>query len=210
LKTHIIAISGPSGAGKTTIANALRQELLLQSPASRVALIREDDYYRDQSHLSFEQRLHTNYDHPAALEHSLLRAHLLTLQRGEAVEIPTYDYTRHTRSGRTHTQAPVDVLILEGILLFSNAELLQLFDLRVFVHTPLEQCLQRRIARDTTERGRTRGDVETQFEACVVPMYHDYLHIWQEQADLVIDGQCQPEAALELVLHKLGSHAERR
>ncbi len=204
MKTHIIAISGPSGAGKTTIANALRQELLLQSPASRVALIREDDYYRDQSHLSFEQRLHTNYDHPAALEHSLLRAHLSALQQGMAVEIPTYDYTQHTRSSKTHAQAPVDVVILEGILLFSSPELLQLFDLRVFVHSPLEQCLQRRVARDTKERGRTRADVESQFEACVVPMYRDYLHIWQQQADLVIDNSnFQPASALALVRQEL-------
>lgn len=204
MKTHIIAISGPSGAGKTTIANALQQELLQQSPASRVALMREDDYYRDQSHLSFEQRLQTNYDHPNALEHSLLRAHLQALQHGKAVQMPIYDYTQHTRSQRTQVQAPVDVVILEGILLFSSAELLQMFDLRVFVHSPLEKCLQRRIARDTSERGRTRADVETQFEACVVPMYRDYLQIWQQQADLVIDNSnFQPASALELVKQKL-------
>ena len=204
MKTHIIAISGPSGAGKTTIANALRTELGLHSPASRVALIREDDYYRDQSHLKFEQRLQTNYDHPAALEHSLLRDHLHALQQGAAVEIPSYDYTQHTRSDKTYTQAPVDVLILEGILLFSNAELLQLYDLRVFVHSPLEQCLQRRIARDTAERGRTHADVEAQFEACVVPMYHEYLHIWQQQADVVIDNtNFQPASTLALVRQKL-------
>jgi uridine kinase len=96
------------------------------------------------------------------------------------------------------------VLILEGILLFSNAELLQLYDLRVFVQAPLEQCLRRRIARDTAERGRTHADVEAQFEACVVPMYHEYLHIWQQQADLVIDNtNFQPASTLALVRQKL-------
>lgn len=204
MATCIIAITGPSGAGKTTIANALRQELGRHSSAPSVALIREDDYYRDQSHLSFAERLQTNYDHPDALEHSLLCTHLRALRAGKTVEIPFYDYTHHTRSNRTHVQQPVDVLILEGILLFSNPELLQMFDLRLFIDTPLDKCLQRRIARDTVERGRTRADVEAQFEACVVPMYREYLHIWQQQAHQVIDNShFEPASALALVQHRL-------
>lgn len=208
----IIAITGPSGAGKSTFANALQhtlqQELSQQRPTAQVAVIREDAYYRDQAHLTLEQRQHTDYDHPDALEHSLLLAHLNALANGKTVEIPVYDYAHHTRSHQTCKQLPVDVLILEGILLFSNPDLLHRFDLRLFVDTPLQHCLQRRIARDTVERGRTQPDVEAQFEQCVVPMYRQYLDVWQQNADLVIDGRKPTAAALELVMRKLSTAAK--
>ncbi|MES2606567.1 MAG: uridine kinase [Pseudomonadota bacterium] len=203
-KPLIIAISGPSGTGKSTFATALAQALSEQSPA-RVALIHEDAYYRDQSHLTMAQRQQTDYDHPAALEHSLLLTHLHALGQGNAVAVPVYDYTQHTRSERTLQQQPAEVLILEGILLFSNQELMQLANLRLFINTPLTHCKQRRIDRDTQERGRTRDAVEAQFEQCVVPMYRQYLDIWQQQADLVIDGEAPTAVAVALALAKLRS-----
>jgi len=204
LNKLIIAITGPSGTGKSTLATALSQALSQEQSSNRVAVIHEDAYYRDQSHLTMAQREQTDYDHPDALEHSLLLTHLHALCNNNAVAVPVYDYTRHTRSDQTRQLQPADILILEGILLFSHPELMQRFDLRVFIDTPLDHCKQRRITRDTVERGRTRTDVEAQFERSVVPMYRHYLDIWRQQADLVVDGEAPTDVALERVLSKLG------
>jgi uridine kinase len=206
LNTFFVAISGPSGAGKTTLACTLAKTLSQSPTAPSVAVIQEDAYYRDQSSLSLAERLKTNYDHPSALEHVLLEQHLRCLRQGQSIEIPVYDYAQHTRAEPRIRQTAAEVVIVEGILLFSSVSLLQQFDLRVFVDTPLEHCLQRRIVRDQQERGRSRASIEEQFEKSVLPMNQHYQPIWRQHADLHIVGTLSLPLAVESILRKLRDH----
>jgi uridine kinase len=203
LNSLFLAITGPSGSGKSTLARALADELLQLPTVPSVAVIQEDAYYRDQSALSFSDRLKTNYDHPSALEHSLLEQHLGQLRQGQSIAIPLYDYVQHTRTAQHTLQTPATVVIVEGILLFSSASLMRHFDLRIFLDTPLEQCLQRRITRDQRERGRTRQSVEEQFANSVLPMAREYRALWQQQADVQLTGNHAAQLALAAILRKL-------
>lgn len=192
--TSIIAIAGPSGSGKTTLAVALEEQFRLQVPQLVTAILTEDAYYRDQAHLSLTERAVVNYDHPDALEHELLDAHLSLLRRGKSVAVPMYDYKIHNRRRESRHLPPPALLIVEGILLLSRAELRRHFATSVFLDLPLDLCLSRRIRRDSAERGRSPEFVQDQFEATVRPMYQQFVKPSQRHAEAVIEGDFDPEA----------------
>lgn len=187
MDTSIIAITGPSGSGKTWLASALQDRLSALSPAISTAVVPEDAYYRDQSHLKFSQRLSVNYDHPDALEHDLMLRQLATLRANQPVELPVYDYINHTRAQRVRPIQPAPLLIVEGVLLLSQPALRKQFDLALYLDTPIEKCMDRRMQRDVRERGRSQESVREQFEQSVLPMYHKYVAPSREHADLMVN-----------------------
>ena len=194
-----IAIAGPSGSGKTLFAQTIRERVGELEPRLELALIKEDAYYRDQAHLPLDAREQVNYDHPAAMEHELLRDHLQCLRRGENVQMPVYDYSQHTRAPETVHVPPAAVVIVEGILLLSDPGLRAEFDIKFFVDTPLDICLLRRIARDMHERGRTLASITEQYENSVRPMYYEFIQNTARHADMVINGGGRNAVALEVV-----------
>ncbi|MCE9678340.1 uridine kinase [Shewanella sp. AS1] len=182
----IIGIAGASASGKSLIAKTIYEELCRDLGTDQIAVIAEDSYYKDQSHLSMDQRVLTNYDHPKALDHQLLCAHLDALKNGQSVDIPQYSYTEHTRMAETVTLTPKKVIILEGILLLTNPELREKMDASVFMDTPLDICFMRRLARDVAERGRTMESVMKQYTHTVRPMFLQFIDPSKQYADIIV------------------------
>ncbi len=177
----VIGIAGASGSGKTTIAKRIAREL-----ESDAVLLNHDAYYKDFKHLSFEERSNLNFDHPDSLDTDLMIDQLSALKKGVAIEKPEYDFTTHSRKKTTLTLAPVSVVIVEGILIFTEAKLRELFDIKIFVDTDLDLCLIRRIERDVKERGRTLDSVLNQYQKTVKPMYHEFVESSKRYADIII------------------------
>lgn len=205
----IIAIVGPSASGKTLFAQTIFAELSEQLPPSELAIIEEDAYYRDQTHLSASERESTNYDHPAALEHELLSQHLTKLRQGEAIDVPIYDYSAHNRSDQTRRVESPTVLIIEGILLFSNPELMRQFDVKLFIDTPLDICLLRRMQRDISDRGRSLKSVTDQYQNTVRPMYYRYIYPGKVLADMTVRGGGKNRIAIDMVKYKIQALARQ-
>jgi uridine kinase len=182
----IIGIAGASASGKSLIANTIFHELCRDLGTNQIGVINEDAYYRDQSHLTMGERVQTNYDHPKALDHQLLASHLEILKRGEAVNIPRYSYTEHTRMTETLEMQPKKVIILEGILLLTDPKLRDLMDASVFMDTPLDICFLRRLTRDVAERGRTMESVISQYKKTVRPMFLQFIEPSKQYADIIV------------------------
>lgn len=202
-KTTIIAIAGASASGKSLFASTVYQELVAELGSGGIAILAEDAYYRDQSQLSFEQRQLTNYDHPSAFEHDLLAKHLQQLRDGKSVEMPQYSYTTHTRLADSIQVKPGRVIMVEGILLLSDPRLRETFDISVFMDTPLDICLLRRMKRDLEERGRTIASVTEQYESTVRPAFFDFILPSKQFADLVVTRGGQNEIAIDLIKSKI-------
>lgn len=182
----IIGIAGASASGKSLIAKTIYEELCRDLGTDQIGVIAEDSYYRDQSHLSMEERVKTNYDHPKAMDHELLAQHLRSLKLGDSVEIPVYSYTEHTRMSDTRTMTPKKVIILEGILLLTDPHLRDLMDASVFMDTPLDICFLRRLTRDVAERGRTMESVISQYQKTVRPMFLQFIEPSKQYADIIV------------------------
>ncbi|MFB9885408.1 uridine kinase [Balneatrix alpica] len=195
----IIGIAGASGSGKTLLSHTLVEEL----GSSQVRVINEDSYYKDQSHLSMDERVKTNYDHPNAFDHDLLFEHLQQLLTGQGVEIPVYDYKLHTRSPDTIPVGPHKIIILEGLLIFTEARLRNLMHTRIYMDTPLDICLLRRIQRDVSERGRSVESVLEQYQATVRPMFLKYVNPSKEHAHLIVPGGGRNRVAIDLLRARL-------
>ncbi|KAG5497696.1 hypothetical protein JKF63_03962 [Porcisia hertigi] len=174
-----------------------------------VGLICEDYYYRDQSDISESERVFTNYDHPMSLEHDLLTRHLRELKAGNTVELPQYDYVHHTRSDKTVTMTPKSLLVVEGILLFTNAELRKEMDCLIFVDTPPDICLIRRIRRDMKERGRTFESVIEQYERTVRSMYFAHIEPSKKHADIIVPSWEDNIVAIGVLIAKLHNNIAR-
>ncbi|KFZ32107.1 uridine kinase [Pseudidiomarina salinarum] len=202
-KTTIIAIAGASASGKSLFASTVYQELVAELGGRGIAILAEDAYYRDQSHLSFEQRQLTNYDHPAAFEHELLVEHLEQLRNGQPVDMPQYSYKTHTRTDSTIKVQPGRVIMVEGILLLNDPKLRKLFDISVFMDTPLDVCLLRRVLRDVEERGRSIQSVADQYEETVRPAFFEFILPSKQFADLVVTRGGQNEIAIDLIKSKI-------
>ena len=196
-RTTVIAIAGASGSGKTSLAKRLCGSL---ESWFRIAVLNEDSYYRSQSEMTIEQRQQTNYDHPDAIEESLLVEHLELLKSGGSVKVPVYDYEIHDRSSKTTELGPCEVLIVEGILLLHRESVRQQVDLKVFVDVPEPVCLERRIRRDVAKRGRTRVSVLEQYEKTVGPMFRQYVEPSKQYADVLIDNSNDDSNSFELLL----------
>ena len=182
----IIAITGASASGKSSIASTVHKELCNELGCQEIGIIAEDSYYKDQSHLEMSERIQTNYDHPSSMDRDLLIQHLTDVKSGKAVDVPVYSYVEHTRTGETTTFTPKRIVILEGILLLTDERVRQLADISVFVDTPLDICFIRRLQRDMEERGRTLQSVIDQYRATVRPMFLQFIEPSKQHADIVI------------------------
>jgi uridine kinase len=191
---YIVGIAGPSASGKTTLARALQHHL---QPTPSV-LLTHDDYYRDLAHLPAEKRAAHNFDDPQALETELLLTHLQALRRGEAIQRPVYDFSHHIRTPQTVTVAPAPVVILEGLFILALPALREACDLRVYVDTPADICLARRILRDVQERGRTVQSCIDQYLRFVRPAQEALVLPSRVHADLI--ATC-PQDAPRIAAH---------
>ncbi len=196
----VIGVAGGTGSGKTTVAHKLAAAM----PTDRCILIEHDAYYRDQSHLSETERAALNYDHPSALESSLLAEHLRLLRDGQSVDLPIYDFVHHNRRvDRRHVDA-APVIIVEGILVFAEPSLREQFDIKLFVDTDADIRLMRRIRRDIEQRGRSFQSVRDQYYATVRPMHLEYVEPSKRWADLIIPEGGDNRIALDVLLGQLG------
>ncbi len=205
MSRSIIAIAGASASGKTLFAQTIFKELTRELNGQPLAVLEEDAYYRDQSHLEMSIREQTNYDHPNAFEHELLVEHILALKNGEDVAVPVYDFANHTRGSGIRHVAAADFVLVEGILLLSDPKLRELFDVKVFIDTPLDICLLRRIERDTQERGRSFESVAEQYKATVRPMYYEHIEPCKQHAHIVVTGGGRNRVAIDMVKEHIKS-----
>ncbi len=200
MKTRlVVGIAGGTGSGKTTVARNIVRGL----PQGGAVLLEHDGYYRDFSRMSVEERAKINFDHPDSLETDLLMEHIRLLREGTAIEKPIYDYVTHTRSAESVHVEPVPVVVVEGILIFTDAELRKSFDIRIFVDTAPDIRVLRRLARDTKERGRSVESVIKQYYATVRPMHLEFVEPSKRWADVIIPEGGHNMIALDLVIEKL-------
>ena len=191
----IIGVAGGTGSGKTTLA-----ENIASAFGDKVAVITHDSYYCAQNDKTYEERCKQNYDHPDAFETDLLCEHLDALARGEAVDIPVYDYTVHNRSDKTQKVEPRAVIVLEGILIFSDKRLRDRMSLKIFVDTDADERILRRILRDTKERGRSLDSVVDQYLSTVKPMHDAFVEPYKRFADVIVPGGGSNPAALDMII----------
>lgn len=197
--TTIIGIAGGSGSGKTSVTNEIMKNLEGHS----VALLAQDYYYKDQSHLTFDERLETNYDHPFAFDNDLLIENLNDLRSGKQIEVPTYDYSNHTRSDKTIAFEPKDVIIVEGIFALENKTLRDLMDVKIYVDTDADLRILRRLLRDTEERGRTMDSVINQYLNVVRPMHNQFIEPTKRYADIIIPEGGSNKVAIDIMTTKI-------
>lgn len=205
MNTIIIGIAGGSGSGKTTLANRLRDSF---GPQEAI-LVSHDNYYKRHDDMPFAARQLLNYDHPDAFDTELLVEQLRELKAGHAVDCPTYDYAQHNRAQATIRLEPAPVVLVEGILLFADPELCDLFDLKVFVDTDADERILRRILRDVNERGRTLSSVVTQYLTTVKPMHEAFVEPSKRKADLIVPVGGENEAAVEMLVRYIQTHLRR-
>jgi uridine kinase len=194
-KPIIIGIAGGTGSGKSTVA----QEIYRCLPEESIAVIEQDSYYKDQSHLSFEERTKTNYDHPDAFDTALLMEHLKMLQDGKAIDKPIYDFSQHNRKKETIRVEPRHIIILEGILILAEPELRELLNIRIFVDTDADVRIIRRMQRDIEERGRTINSVIDQYINVVRPMHLQFVEPTKRYADLIIPEGGYNKVAIDIM-----------
>ncbi|WP_338846246.1 uridine kinase [Massilia sp. W12] len=199
-KPFIIGIAGGSGSGKTTVT----QQVLSTIGENLVTVLIQDNYYCDEPHLPFEQRLKTNYDHPDAFDWPLLIAHLEALQRGESVAMPTYDFTRYQRAEQSVMLNAAPVIVLEGLFPLYDARLRDMMSLKIFVDTDADVRFIRRLRRDIAERGRTTESVITQYLATVRPMYNQFIEPTRRYADVILPHGANV-AAVDMIVTKVAS-----
>jgi uridine kinase len=195
----IIGIAGGSGAGKTTLANSILDAI----GEDKIALLPHDAYYRNQSNMTFEERRLVNYDHPDSLETDLLIKHIQTLKCGEAVYLPVYDFKQHTRAAATVHVLPKPIILVEGILIFVEPKLRNLFSMKLFVDTDQDICFIRRLLRDVTERGRTVESVIDQYLRTVRPSFIEFVEPTKRFADVIIPEGGQNTVASDMVIARL-------
>lgn len=199
----IVGIAGASASGKSLVASTLYREVCELAGKQHIGVIPEDSYYKDQSHLSMEERTKTNYDHPKAMDHNLLLQHLLALKSGHNIELPVYSYTEHTRTRQTINFQPKKVIILEGILLLTDARLRAEMNLAVFIDTPSDICLLRRMQRDVNERGRSMDSVMSQYEKTVRPMFLQFIEPSKQYADIIVPRGGKNRIAIDILKAKI-------
>lgn len=198
-KPVIIGVAGGSGSGKTTVCNKIYDYFSGQS----IAMIEHDSYYRDQSAISFEKRLETNYDHPLAFDTDLLVEHLTQLVNHQSIEVPVYDYTNHTRGSETILVEPREVIILEGILILEDKRLRDLMDIKIYVDTADDLRIIRRIQRDIKERGRSLDNIIHQYLSVVREMHEQFVEPSKKYADVIMPEGGHNKVAIDLVISKI-------
>ena len=178
----IIGIAGGTGSGKTTVVHQIVEEL----PKDEVCVISQDSYYKDTSHMSYEERVEINFDHPQAIDFDLLVSHLKLLRDGKSFEQPVYSFVEHNRTKETVTTHPRKVIIVEGILILTHPEIREMFDIKVYVHADSDERLIRRLKRDMSERGRDLSEVLNRYQTTLKPMHQEFIEPTKEFADIII------------------------
>ena len=200
----IIGIAGGSGSGKTTLTRHLKDHF-----GENVTVIGHDSYYKRQEGKTYEERALQNYDHPDAFETDLLVRHLRELREGRSIQCPVYSYVEHNRTDQTVEIFPTKVLIVEGILIFQDPALRELFDIKIFVETDADERILRRCLRDVEERGRTLRSVVTQYLTTVKPMHEMYVEPSRKYADIVVLEGGHNLVALEMIMQRIQSHIDQ-
>lgn len=197
----VIGVAGGSGSGKTSVTRSICQRFSDKT----ILVIEQDYYYKDQSHLPFEERLNTNYDHPLAFDNDLLIKHIQELMQGNTIEKPVYDYKLHTRSQKVIPVKPKEVIILEGILILEDPRLVDLMDIKVFVDTDADLRIVRRLLRDIKERGRSLDSVIDQYINSVRPMHLQFVEPTKRYADIIIPEGGQNHVAIDIMASKIAT-----
>lgn len=198
-KPILIGITGGTGSGKSTIAD----EIFNSFNEDCIAMIQQDAYYKDQKHLTMEERVKTNYDHPRAFDNDLLIEHLKALMNGESIEKPIYDFTVHTRADETTTVNPRDIIIVEGILILEDPRIRELLDIKVYVDTDADIRILRRMVRDIDERGRTVESVIEQYLSVVRPMHMQFIEPTKRYADIIVPEGGRNKVAIDILVSKI-------
>ena len=190
-----IGITGGSGSGKTTVVNHILDSL----QHDEVDVIYQDSYYKDLSHLTYEEREKINFDHPDSIDFDLLVQHLKALKSGISIEQPIYSFKEHNRTGKTKTTHPRKVMIVEGILVLNNAELRDMLDIKIFVETDSDERLMRRLKRDISERGRDINEVLNRYQNTLKPMHLQFIEPTKTYADIIIPNNQYNNVAVEII-----------
>lgn len=191
----IIGIAGGTGSGKTTVV----EQIIAELPKEEVCVISQDSYYNDTSHLSYEERIQINFDHPKAIDFNLLEEHLITLKSGKSIQQPVYSFVDHNRTKDTLTTHPKKVVIVEGILILSHPELRALFDIKLYVHADSDERLIRRLKRDMADRGRDLNEVLNRYQDTLKPMHQQFIEPTKEYADIIIPTNRYNTVAVKLI-----------
>ncbi|MCK0124429.1 uridine kinase [Gelidibacter sp. F2691] len=191
----IIGIAGGTGCGKTTVVNQILKEL----PEGEVGVISQDSYYKDTTHLSFDERIKINFDHPRSIDFELLERHLQDLKEGKDIHQPVYSFIKHNRTGDTILTHPRKVMIVEGILILTNPELRDMMDIKIFVHADSDERLIRRLKRDISERGRDLDEVLARYQNTLKPMHQQFIEPMKEYADIIIPNNKYNTVAVDIV-----------
>ncbi len=204
-KPLVLGIAGGTGSGKTTIALAI-----VEAIGAQAVRVDHDSYYKDNSHLSPEERAEINYDHPDSLDNELIAAHAATLKRGEAVEKPIYDFREHSRKKETARIESAPVIVLEGILVLAVPALREQMDIKIFVDTDADIRLMRRMRRDIEQRGRSFASIRTQYYKTVRPMHLAFVEPSKRFADVIIPEGGENRIAIDLILGRLQHFLHQR
>jgi uridine kinase len=191
----IIGIAGGTGSGKTTVVHQIMNEL----PETEVGIISQDSYYKESHDLSFEERASINFDHPRAIDFELLISHLKELKAGNNVHQPVYSFVTHNRTNDFVLTHPRKVVIVEGILIFTNPELRDLFDVKIFVYADSDERLIRRLKRDIAERGRSMDEVLNRYQSTLKPMHEQFIEPTKAFADIIIPNDKFNTVAIDIV-----------
>lgn len=191
----IIGIAGGTGSGKTTVVHQIMNEL----PHDEVGVISQDSYYKENNNLAYEERILINFDHPRAIDFELLVHHLKELKANNVINQPVYSFVTHNRTGDTISTHPRKVMIVEGILILSNAELRDLFDIKIFVHADSDERLIRRLKRDIAERGRDMEEVLNRYQNTLKPMHQQFIEPTKAYADIIIPNDKYNTVAIDVV-----------
>ena len=203
MDTILIGIAGGTGSGKTTLTRHLKQHF-----GDDVTVIGHDSYYKRQEGKTYEERARQNYDHPSAFDTDLLIEHLRELKAGRSVHCPVYSYADHNRTDETVEVFPTKVIIVEGILIFQNPTLRDMFDIKIFVETDADERILRRCLRDVEERGRTLQSVVTQYLTTVKPMHEQFVEPSRKYADIVVLEGGHNLVALDMIMQRIQHHID--
>ena len=201
--TILIGIAGDTGSSKTTLTRHLKEHF-----GQEVTVISHDNYYKRQDGKTYEERAKVNYDHPSAFDTDLLIEHLRQLKAGHSIQCPVYSYSDHNRTDRTVEIFPTKAIIVEGILIFQNPTLRDMFDIKIFVETDADVRILRRALRDVEERGRTLQSVVTQYLTTVKPMHEQYVEPSRKYADIVVLEGGHNLVALEMIMQRIQNHID--
>lgn len=191
----IIGIAGGTGSGKSTVVKRIAELL----PKENISVLMQDSYYLDNKNLSFDERIQINYDHPNSIDFELLNKHIEDLKSGSNIEQPIYSYSTHSRTGEYNSIQPRDILIVEGILIFTNEKLRNQCDIKIFVHADSDLRLMRRIKRDISERGRDLSEVLHRYENTLKPMHNQFIEPTMKYADIIIPIGGENKVAIDIL-----------